>query len=88
MHEGEADAGVESRSAASRKLGSEEVTDELHYAEDFIRQSEDFMRAEKEKSTGSARCAKYNVELWNMFGCIARQKHVEMDEKEEKVNRG
>merc|ERR1712159_499945 len=63
------------RSAALKKARErKEVTDELHYAEDFIRQSEDFMRAEKEKFDRIRKM---------------REKHnVEMHEKEEKVNRG
>ena len=79
------------RSAALKKARErKEVTDELHYAEDFIRQSEDFMRAEKEKFDRIRKMReKHNVELLEHVRLHKlAQKHVEMDEKEEKVNRG
>merc|ERR1712224_470913 len=79
------------KSAALKKQRErKEVTDEHHYAEDFIRQSEDFMRAEKEKFDRIRKMReKHNVELLEHVRLHKlAQKHVEMDEKEEKVNRG
>ena len=79
------------KSAALKKQRErKEVTDEHHYAEDFIRQSEDFMRAEKEKFDRIRKMReRHNVELLEHVRLHKlAQKHVEMDEKEEKVNRG
>merc|ERR1712025_1181521 len=79
------------KSAALKKQRErKEVTDEHHYAEDFIRQSEDFMRAEKEKFDRIRKMReRHNVEfLEHVRLHKLAQKHVEMDEKEEKVNRG